>query len=410
MIRKNLLQLIFSGACLWRWNDKLRPIELSEIEKQAHKMLIACALWNESCKNNHDNQACNLATKIIEGALFDYLYRLVITDIKPPVFYKIRQKREHYYKLTEYVLKTLAPVLQPLGSFWNRMQDWHLNKIDQTSLEKDILNVSHLYASRWEFNLIKPFNKFDEELDAIENSFTTGLNQYIALPGVNELLSPDHALSRFGNLCGQLRFQVRWTQTPRMPATSVLGHMFIVAVCSYFFSLSNGCCNQRSNNNFFCGLFHDFPEVLTRDIISPVKQSYSGLSKLIKEYENEELERRVLEPLRIAGMTRFVERISWYLGLKAGSEFKESCQKENRVIVLDSMEELDHYNKNEFDPKDGSLIKTCDLLAAFLEAHNSIRNGASSPELVEGRARLKSNIISTAPEKLHMEALLADFD
>lgn len=40
-IRKSLLQLIFSGAYLLRWNDKLRPVELLEIDKQAHKMLLA---------------------------------------------------------------------------------------------------------------------------------------------------------------------------------------------------------------------------------------------------------------------------------------------------------------------------------------------------------------------------------
>ena len=41
LIRKGLLQLIFSGAYLLRWNDKLRPTELLEIDKQAHKMLLA---------------------------------------------------------------------------------------------------------------------------------------------------------------------------------------------------------------------------------------------------------------------------------------------------------------------------------------------------------------------------------
>ena len=44
VIRKSLLQLIFSGAYLLRWNDKLRPAELLEIDKQAHKMLLACVL------------------------------------------------------------------------------------------------------------------------------------------------------------------------------------------------------------------------------------------------------------------------------------------------------------------------------------------------------------------------------
>ncbi len=34
-IRKSLLQFVFSGAYMKRWNDKLRPVELMEVDKQA---------------------------------------------------------------------------------------------------------------------------------------------------------------------------------------------------------------------------------------------------------------------------------------------------------------------------------------------------------------------------------------
>lgn len=41
MIRKALLLKIFDAAYMQRWNDKIRPIELIELDKQAHKMVIA---------------------------------------------------------------------------------------------------------------------------------------------------------------------------------------------------------------------------------------------------------------------------------------------------------------------------------------------------------------------------------
>ena len=50
---------------------------------------------------------------------------------------------------------------------------------------------------------------------------------------------------------------------------------------------------KRCVNNYFTGLFHDLPEVLTRDIISPVKRSVEGLSDLIKGYEKEQMEKEV---------------------------------------------------------------------------------------------------------------------
>jgi hypothetical protein len=78
-----------------------------------------------------------------------------------------------------------------------------------------------------------------------------------------------------------------------VPRTSVLGHMLIVAILSYLFSLEIGASEKRCINNYFTGLFHDLPEVLTRDIISPVKNSINGLDDLIKEYEKREMERRI---------------------------------------------------------------------------------------------------------------------
>jgi len=97
----------------------------------------------------------------------------------------------------------------------------------------------------------------------------------------------------FIDLCGQLRFQARWANLHRIPKTSVIGHSLFVAILSYLFSLEVGACDRRSINNYFTGLFHDLPEVLTRDIISPVKRSVEGLSELIKQYEKEQMEKEV---------------------------------------------------------------------------------------------------------------------
>lgn len=46
--------------------------------------------------------------------------------------------------------------------------------------------------------------------------------------------------SKFIDLVGQLRFQKRWSQSPRVPETSVMGHVLIVAVLAYVCSLRTG--------------------------------------------------------------------------------------------------------------------------------------------------------------------------
>jgi len=409
-IRKNLLQLIFSGAYLLRWNDKLRPVELLEIDKQAHKMLLACVLWHENSRRLPEAERVALATEIIEGGLFDYFYRLIITDIKPPIFYKIKENPAQFRQLTDHVLARLEPALAPLGAFWERMRRWHANPDDESPARR-ILTAAHLFASQWEFRLIEPLNApFDDEMGDIGQSFPDRLDTFTELRGLAAMRSPGAPLARLANLCGQLRFQIRWTQAPRIPATSVLGHMFIVAAYAYFFSLAVNACPARANNNFFCGLFHDLPEVLTRDIISPVKQSISDLPKIIKEYEDKELERRVFGPLRAEGFTSLVERMEYYLGASVGSEFQECVRENGQIRAVDGFQALEACNRDELDPKDGQLIKACDNLAAFLEADSSIRNGVSSPHLLEARVRLLTRLRENAPAGLGLDALLADFE
>ncbi len=421
-IRKSLLQLMFSGSYMRRWNDKLRPVELYEIDKQAHKMIVAWMLTLLNSGGYSASDQLKLQQEVIERGLFDYLYRLVTTDIKPPVFYRICENEKDYKELTEWVLKELRPVLgAPDEGFWERLSAYHRNR-DRTSLPDRILTAAHHYASGWEYNVIKPFNTFDEENQSIAESFTERLDGLTDLCGVNELIqghaffsdSPT-ALGRFAKLCGQLRFQIRWADTPRVPETSVLGHMFLVAGYAYFFSLSLGACPARRVNNFFTGLFHDLPELLTRDIITPVKRSVNQLPSLLRAYELQELERRVFGPLSAGGHDRLVERLRYYLGLVGEgvtSEFDETIRDSSgQVRCLGSFDAL-HANGNEYglDPKDGTLLKVCDNLAAFIEAHSSVRTGISSPNLHEAIARIRGDFRHRSLGPLSLGTIIADFD
>lgn len=191
----------------------------------------------------------------MEGGLFDYFYRLVITDIKPPVFYRIKENPEHYRQLTEWVLGELEPVVRPMNEdFWQRLVAYHSRPQHPEggpSLADRLLRAAHLYASKWEFNLIRPLNYFDEELRDIDSSFTEQLRAMDDLEGVPQLLAGSgNALVRTANLCGQLRFQIRWSQTPRIPETSVLGHMFVVAAYAYFLSLTLGPARRGGSTTF----------------------------------------------------------------------------------------------------------------------------------------------------------------
>lgn len=417
-IRKSLLQFVFNGAFMKRWNDKLRPMELQEIDKQAHKMIAAWTLYELNSADLDPRERLELGRTVVEGGLFDFFYRLVITDIKPPIFYQIKNNPEHYRRLTDWVLDQLEVRIQPLGpTFRERMRSHLLHMGEGVSpadrLGRRILDAAHLYASNWEFSLIKQLNQVDadDEMQGIEAGFIEGLAGHTDLVGVEELMEGvGSRLGRFCHLCGQLRFQKRWSQTPRIPETSVLGHMFIVACYAYFFSLAVEACPARSQNNFFAGLFHDLPELLTRDIISPVKKSVHGLDDLIREYENRELERRVLGPLAQAGYPVLSTRLGYFLGLEVGSEFDSTVIRDGSTEVVDFEKLSSECNLDDLDPKDGEMLKVCDSLAAFMEAYVALRNGITSGELQLALWRIRTTYQQVSLGSLHVGALLADFD
>jgi len=415
VIRKSLLQLVFSGAFMKRWNDRLRPMELMEVDKQAHKMIVAWMLYSRVSAGMSLAERLDLGEEIIECGLFDYFYRLVITDIKPPVFYQIKANREDYQKLTRWVLPQLKPRLAPLGeAFWERMTASLMEPEEKTPARR-ILSAAHLYASYSEFRILKPLNLHDEEMPEIEESFRTRLAGLADIPGVAELLEGTGEFSRFASRAGQLRFQKRWSQTPRVPETTVLGHMFLVATFSWFFSVEAGACRARRQNNFFTGLFHDLPELLTRDIISPVKSADTAIGELIKQYETQELERRILSPLKRGGCAELAERLSYLLGLSVGSEFIATVMEhgpdgmEVHHVTEDDLR--GPKNRDELDPKDGPLLKMCDNLAAFIEADTALRNGINNEQLHQARWRIR-RMYDGRPEVMGIQvgALLADFD
>jgi putative hydrolase of HD superfamily len=280
------------------------------------------------------------------------------------------------------------------------------------SLASRILDAAHLFASRWEFHLIRDMNKWDEEMDDIEDNFKRGLEAHLDLAGVRQLIEgPTTRLGKFAFMCGQLRFQKRWSQTPRIPETSVLGHMFIVACLAYFFSIAVGACPVRRHNNFYAGLFHDIPELLTRDIISPVKSSVQGIGDLIREYEGKELERRLFSILDRSVYGDLIERLSYYLGIDVGSEFESTIIEDGKARIVSWDQLQGEYNHDRFCPKDGRMLKICDHLAAFLEAYTALSNGITNAHLQQASWRIRTMYQNQSlTEELHIGALLADFD
>lgn len=382
---------IFSSAYMQRWNDKLRPIELIELDKQAHKMFIAYFLGKfEENKSDFD------WIEVIEGGVFEFLQRIVITDIKPPVFYKIKENKESYQKLNEYVYDELYQYIAPLGEeFCQRFKDYFK---ERETLSKKVLKAAHTYSSMWEFDIIEKFNPDGFEILEIKEDLLNRKEECKDLEGVKAVES-NQKYKKFIDICGNLRFQYRWSHLHRIPKTSVLGHSLFVATLAYLFSTYNGATAKRRVNNFFAGLFHDLPEVLTKDIISPVKRSIEGLEIFIKDIEKELMEKKIY-PLIPSRFLPEVKKFTEY-------EFENLIYVDGVLKVVESIGA--EFNWDKYDPVDGHLIKAIDEFAAFIEASTAIENGSKSEDFQRARWNIKNKFHKKIVAGINFGEIYSDF-
>ena len=225
--------------------------------------------------------------------------------------------------------------------------------------------------------MIKPVNEY-VRLAKVEQELNHDIQKYLDLRGL-QLLATKQRPFEFLLKIEQLRFQRRWNQTPRVPNTSVLGHSYFVAILTILLSRenSNKLCEKRIYNNFFSGLFHDLPEAVTRDIISPVKQATDELPQIVKHIEDE-IVNKELVPL----MESFYADELMYF---TSDEFQNRIYVDGKIQHV-SFEELNEkYNDDKFNPVDGKLVRLCDHASALLEADISIKHGITSQHLEGGR-------------------------
>ncbi|MCL2509851.1 MAG: HD domain-containing protein [Methanomassiliicoccaceae archaeon] len=358
----DILYLIFDTANMHRWNDHLRTVDLTELDKQAHKAAIA---WFLGKYEETETGAKLDWTMMIEHLLFSFIQRSAMTDLKPQVFHRIVSERSE--EVNRFVLSYFdenVPDTDP--EFRSRLEDYLFS--EKRSKEDDIIRAAHYLATRWEFRTIYDANRSMYGIENTKKEIEEQILLHKDLIGVRKQVDDGNTFD-FIDLIGQLRFQQRWARTPRIPKTTVLGHSLLVAEMIFLEDLDRKAGSRQIFNNFYTALFHDLPEVLTKDVITPIKVNVGGLAPLLETYERELVQSKIM-PLVPA---------SWH--------------REIEFMVLEPFKDVDD---NEFGIRNGKDIKSCDIMAAYIEAKASIYYGTSSKTLVEGEKELRKKLESTA--------------
>ncbi len=394
-----LINELFRGFHIQRWNDRVRPMNFTEIDKHSHKLIIAYVLgkYEEKAGKSVDWD------KLIQYSIFEFLRRIVISDIKSPIYREIKKNKAVFQKLNEYIYDHLKDKIK--NEKINKELEKYLFREEGDDLTNKIINAAHIYSSFWEFQIVRTSNPNNFQNLSIETELLQEIKKYTEPPneliGIKKLIERN-SITNFVDLCGQLRFQIRWAQTPRVPQTSVLGHMLMVATLVYFFTADLQFCKKRMYNNFFCGLFHDLPEAVTRDIISPVKKSSPEFDKLISDLEKTLAEQEIFPHVE----QDWIEELKYF----TQNEFENKIMVNNTIKTGQTNSEItEKYNKDEFNPLDGNIVRWADQLAAYLEAWHSINNGIKSQELVSSAISISNKYLNSDINFIDIKTLYKEY-
>ena len=374
MLERKFVLRLFEGFSIERWNDLIRPLPLVEMDKAAERavLMFLLAKFEEAAGRKIEWE------ELIFSSLFDLLRKIALCDIKAPVIRVIRNDHpDEFNRLNQWVLKQYEPIA-PDPEFMEDFAAYLLEPPAESGITMRISRAAHRYSSMREFELLKAVNE-PRRLAAIESDLNADIEGFLDLRALQLLLAKQR-LYDFLLMVESLRFQMRWNQTPRVPRTSVLGHSYFVAALTLLLSREAGARGKRLCNNFFAALFHDLPETVTRDIISPVKRATDALPDIVKDIEKRFLEKELVPLMDEC----FRDELLYF----TEDEFSNRAIIDGKPRRVDFADLQEKYSADGFNPIDGRLIRAADHIAAFVEADSSIRFGISSPHLASGRRHI----------------------
>ncbi len=418
MIGKDFVLKLFEGFSIERWTDLVRPFDLIEMDKSSEKMVIAYMIAKfEEQEGNYIDWDW-----LMYASLFDILRKIALCDIKSPLQRRIKNEYpQEYERLNEWILFQYKDLMKEDVELFERFTQYTLEQNDKNriiTLTERILKASHKYSALREFEMLAVVNE-DFRLKNIKRDIYADIQPYLDLKGL-QLLMMKQRPYEFLMVIEQLRFQVRWNQTPRVPKTTVLGHSFFVAILSLLLSRQSAkhfadkkgtsftFCSKRVYNNYFSALFHDLPEAVTRDIISPVKQATDGLSSIVKQIEAQMITEELIPLME----DFYADELVFFTDDEFENRILFDSPTGKMTLPDISFDDLcEKYNTDNYSPVDGKLVRCADHIAAFVEADSSIQHGITSTQLTSGR----KNILKIYPEGeyingVNVSAFFGDFE
>ncbi len=172
---------------------------------------------------------------------------------------------------------------------------------------------------------------FEVPLGIIENELEELSKQLVSM----NLLLKNENYKKYLTHIRRLSHSIRWSWENRLVPISVMAHLVIVAMITYFIAMIEDEKWQKYDlkKMLFTALYHDIPEAITGDIISPVKNSVPWFAEVIDQAEK--------------------NMLGDYLFCHIEPHYKEY---------------ISQFMFHPFESEDGKMVKYADILSALYEA------------------------------------------
>ena len=289
MIGTLLNLMLGRGLTMKRWNNFPRIEEVSHLDNLG--FVIHVALFLAYLEEQKWKKIDKLF--LIKRLIFASFNRLVLADINSWTReYILSLDKEIFKKLED---KALEKILELEGPE-NIKQDIKdtLND-DSKELELLIIEAAKKYAGYRE--CIINSRVYSEVYEKTFNIIKADLEKTRSkLPSLDELLSNENYEKYLSHVRG-LSHSFRWIQENRQFPISVMAHLVYVTFISYIiWTLENDNGSDLVIEELLLkSIYHDIPEAITGDIITPTKRSIPGFVEILETVELKMMEDYMFE-------------------------------------------------------------------------------------------------------------------
>ena len=353
-MKDSVISALESMFTIQRWNFLPRIETWVEAENAAYVTHVAYAIGRATGLTQEQLEC------LVLRALLKSLNKHYMTDISLDVRDRLKEKNSKAWTdLINGTAKRTASIFPRkisrditifLTSSPSYEDKYAQIKDHDKNIIENLVKCSQLLVARQECEINSTIYRADYE--PIIRSISSRMDR-IEMAGEYKIVWSEH--TPYFTTIKNLKYLRRWNRINRIVSSNVLGHTFLVSFLAIILSML--AIDEIKNGDHFIykvvlrSLFHDVPESLTGDIITPVKSEIEKYAPKILEDVEKELQ------------DKFVK--SAPSGVKMDIEHYEL------------LKEID--NKSIFSFT--SMTKDCDRLAAVLECHYEKASGISTHEI-----------------------------